>query len=480
MKVKLSLLAASALLAMGISGCGGGSDYTTTAVAPSVVGVAVDGYLSGATVCVDMDGNESTCEYTTTTTSTGGYTIPGTYAAGKIIISGGIDLDTNASFQGVLKAPAGSKVASPLTTLLADGMSATQITTILGLPAGTDLTKDFRAEGGFDAEVARAALQVQAIIGQITEAIAAQSSLSDAAIMSAVVAAIQANITTPAQLLDAAALTAVIEDAVAVDPAVTLTSGEVNTLSTAIDDTVTTLDTAVITETTIATVVQNVSDAVLLTVGAYIQGNSVTVGGQSSTFDQHGAFTPVTVSAATAATDMNVSLTLKNKDGITTTAQTIDLGILIDDVNSSRELKAIIKGATIALNDAGKIVVTVPATAKVYVQGTTSTGTTASAVVTNAVSDQLISDAAGNMTLNLSELISRVESKISSTSFANISEVGSYAVSFYIGGIAVGYDDSASGILVLNAPTETLSVTIDATLIPEMTGLKFSGNITVQ
>jgi len=68
MKMKTSLLAASAILAIGMTGCGTESSSTSTETA--IVAKALDGYLSGATVCIDTDGIESTCEKTVSTDAT--------------------------------------------------------------------------------------------------------------------------------------------------------------------------------------------------------------------------------------------------------------------------------------------------------------------------------------------------------------------------------------------------------------------------
>lgn len=80
-------------------------------------GKAIDGYLSGATVFADENGdgiwNEG--EAKAVTDAKGDFVLTG--AKGTIVASGGIDLSTGKEFKGVLKAPEGSAVVTPLTTL---------------------------------------------------------------------------------------------------------------------------------------------------------------------------------------------------------------------------------------------------------------------------------------------------------------------------------------------------------------------------
>ena len=145
MSFVLRLIPAAAAACLLVS-CGGGgagappgSGASTPAATPTS-GVAVDGYLQGATALCDSNGNGSadTGEVAVTTDARGRFT----FAAGctsVVVVSGGTNVDTGLPFKGVLKAPAGATVASPLTTLIAAGMTAAQVNAALGLPAATDL-----------------------------------------------------------------------------------------------------------------------------------------------------------------------------------------------------------------------------------------------------------------------------------------------------------------------------------------------------
>lgn len=80
-------------------------------------GKAIDGYLKGATVFADTNGNGvwDKGEAKTITDDNGDFKL--TNARGAIVASGGIDLTSNLPFNGILKAPAGSTVVTPLTTV---------------------------------------------------------------------------------------------------------------------------------------------------------------------------------------------------------------------------------------------------------------------------------------------------------------------------------------------------------------------------
>jgi hypothetical protein len=82
-----------------------------------VIGKIVDGYLSGATVFADANGDGiwNPGEATTITDTKGNFIFNN--AKGALIASGGIDLSTGQAFKGVLKAPEGSTMVNPLTSL---------------------------------------------------------------------------------------------------------------------------------------------------------------------------------------------------------------------------------------------------------------------------------------------------------------------------------------------------------------------------
>lgn len=155
----LAPLAAAVLVAC--SGGGGGSGSSTSA-SSMLNGVAIDGYLQGATVFLDRNGNGTldSDEPSTVTDSSGRYSLNtsglGSALTGvKVLVSGGVDTDTGYAFAGRLSARVedaqSGQVVTPLTTLVdamvEQGLAAdaalarTQIATVLGLSA-SDLTLD--------------------------------------------------------------------------------------------------------------------------------------------------------------------------------------------------------------------------------------------------------------------------------------------------------------------------------------------------
>lgn len=133
---KLSPIAVAILL----GACGGSSSDSPTAVPATASGKAVDGYLSGATVTCDANANgvADTGEVSTTTSATGAYSLACDHG---LVLTGGTNIDTGLAFKGRLRAPSGSAVITPLTNLVALGLTPAKVAEVLGLAAGTDVTK---------------------------------------------------------------------------------------------------------------------------------------------------------------------------------------------------------------------------------------------------------------------------------------------------------------------------------------------------
>ncbi len=123
-------LAASVL----VSACGGG-DAGEPFASKASIGFAVDGYLKDASVKCDVSG------VVVKTDSTGFFRFPDGCDS-SVSLTGGTNVDTLLSFTGTLKAPAGSKMVTPLTTLQVGGMSQNRIIAALGLDTDTDLAND--------------------------------------------------------------------------------------------------------------------------------------------------------------------------------------------------------------------------------------------------------------------------------------------------------------------------------------------------
>lgn len=157
------ILSCSLALALAACGGGGGGGSSTTSAGPastSLSGTAVDGYLKGATVFLDVNGNGSidAGEPSALTDDAGRYVLDtsgvGASISGlRVIATGGIDTDTGYAFTGKLAARADSattgQLISPLTSLVdalvAQGMTAdaarARVAQVLGLSVA-DLASD--------------------------------------------------------------------------------------------------------------------------------------------------------------------------------------------------------------------------------------------------------------------------------------------------------------------------------------------------
>jgi len=137
--VCLKLVAATVLVAI-TAGCG--SPEATSLL----LGLAVNSYLKNADVLCDLNKNgvpDPGEAITKTADGTGGTTVgqfslPGG-CAGQIVITGGINVDTGVPFTGKMIAPAGSKVVTAATTLVAAGATESQAKDALGIATNVDL-----------------------------------------------------------------------------------------------------------------------------------------------------------------------------------------------------------------------------------------------------------------------------------------------------------------------------------------------------
>lgn len=115
-----------------------------------VSGVALDGYLVGSTVFADSNQNGvlDADEASDTTDSSGNFDLFG--ASGPLVLFGGTDIVTALPFEGILTAPAGSRVVSALSTLTvamqANGQSQADAEAALRSSFGLDPYYDFLNE----------------------------------------------------------------------------------------------------------------------------------------------------------------------------------------------------------------------------------------------------------------------------------------------------------------------------------------------
>ncbi len=174
MQFKLRHISAAAA-AMLLAACGGGGGGESVAAGTPYSGKAVDGYLSFAKVVCDSNDNgvADTGEPVTYTDVKGNFVFTAGCTHG-LIAAGGSSIDTGLPFVGQMRAPAGATVITPLTTLVAAGMTQDEVNKALSLPQGTNLlTTDPAAttSGGalVNAELLKKTLVVQQVLQKTTE-----------------------------------------------------------------------------------------------------------------------------------------------------------------------------------------------------------------------------------------------------------------------------------------------------------------------
>ena len=145
-----------------------------------VNGVAIDGYVAGATVWADINGNGvQDAGETTVTDNLGNFSLPGVPSGVSVnVLAGGRDVLTGAIIQTDMTAnvsSSGELVVSPFTTLLAAGADETALKLALGIPADTDLSTydPIAALTGDDPAAAAIAEQILVAAQQVMTALQA-------------------------------------------------------------------------------------------------------------------------------------------------------------------------------------------------------------------------------------------------------------------------------------------------------------------
>ncbi|WP_318466736.1 hypothetical protein [Photobacterium leiognathi] len=127
MQFKLSLVAASLLTTLTLTGCNDDSSSTTTAPETKAI-TAIDGYLVSAKVSVDTNNDNQCDKELGKTIANGKFNLPKQYESNKLCVDA-IAKETQDEDRGLvvkpfsLHAPAGSDVVTPLTNLVAQSMA---------------------------------------------------------------------------------------------------------------------------------------------------------------------------------------------------------------------------------------------------------------------------------------------------------------------------------------------------------------------
>lgn len=228
MKIRLTTMGLSLLAAATLVACGGGGGSDSGGTSTSFTGTVIDGYIEGATVCLDLNSNQ-TCDATEPSAlskADGSYSldISGLSAAqvaaahlltnvpdsAKDADDGGKTLKEAGKAAFNLMAPASafvtgstisSAVISPLTTLLSHDMLAngrsladakTATINRMGLASGTDLSQNFVAKK--DDNLITQARVVAAAIGEVKKQALAVSGTSNQDALMAALGYLQQNV----------------------------------------------------------------------------------------------------------------------------------------------------------------------------------------------------------------------------------------------------------------------------------------------
>ncbi|MFH0710710.1 MAG: Ig-like domain-containing protein [Pseudomonadota bacterium] len=135
----------------GVNAIQDASGNDAVAIASLSSGAVADGYVRGAQIWIDTN-HDGVQDYNTglTTDESGNFFLPPGTPSGSIVAIGGVNIDTGVENTMPLRAPEGSTVINPLTTLVQAIIQAnpstsiadasTSVVTALGLTAGTNLT----------------------------------------------------------------------------------------------------------------------------------------------------------------------------------------------------------------------------------------------------------------------------------------------------------------------------------------------------
>jgi hypothetical protein len=154
----------AAFLGLLLASCGGGGGGAGGLTVVPTNGIAVDGYLVGSEVVCDADGNgfASATNVKVSTTAGGKYT----FSQGcnhAVAVRGGKSEDTQANFVGLLRAPKGATVVSPLTSLIVAGVAQDRLNAALGLPSNTNLSTTDPMLAGPNTEPVNPALKTRTL-----------------------------------------------------------------------------------------------------------------------------------------------------------------------------------------------------------------------------------------------------------------------------------------------------------------------------
>jgi hypothetical protein len=491
-KTKFSLL--SVAVAVALAACGGGGSSSTASPSPSPAspsaGKVVDGYLSGATVFCDTNKNGvlDTGEAKTTTDTSGNFTFsPGCEAT--LVALGGTDATTKHAFKGTLKAPAGSAVTTPLTSLIADtGMTGAQLVKALGLDADTDTTKLDPADGQHQS-LRKKTLAVQQIVQRLANTFANRLGSTDtAAVYSKVGAALakslpaspNAPLISATGTVDISVVKAAATEALAAlkaDPkyaSITFSAAELAACAEEIGAEAERFSTA--SDADLDDLAKNLQDpaAAPIDTGATtkflaLQNNALKINGSAVTYASLAAGATITT-----PTTLGLDFQVIGSPVIDTVAK---LALeLVEVGGESRVLQLMIDKVNIK-NVNGQLSIAPDATAKVYVYGHTGSGIDIN-ITLNDLAFKPITVINNSLTLNYKAMVDKVLLSVDNTTkttaqkFTSIT--GQFKIKVAIDGLRVRNSDGVSAL-----PATAIRIT-GSSPAQSVVGVGVSGTLIIQ
>lgn len=489
-------LAAAVAVIVGLAGCGGGGNGGTTPVTPTPVpaaGKMVDGPIMGATVVcesVTVNGKADTGEATTKTDATGNYKFdncnsPVAGFSGDNVVDASATPPVTYPFTGLLKAPAGSTVVTPLTTLVADtGLEPKALAKLLGLDESIDITKTDPTDPK-NFEVLKKTQAVQQLIEELAESIkagAADPSKVDATQLFAQVAT-----TLAATLKEAATSNKVFITADGLDTSV-LTKLADNVKKDVADKVGSTVDvTATINSVKVEAKkfldAKNASD--LTNVAKEQQNPNKPVAGSS-----YFTLTDNSIEFVESLSNrVQVSLTDFNGTGAvvnalnkfafsvgltgTPTVTTSAVAFELSEVGGKRALQIMLDKVKLALDANGKLSATVADDAKLYLYGSSVAGVEVNATLPNVAFKNAINIVDNKLTLDYSAIVAKVLADTTVTKNDNVTYWENIHGTFHLAAAISNFDLRTSDKKVLNQTVNIKNTSVG------VSGAGFSGKLTV-
>ena len=354
---------AFSVLLLPLAACGGGDSSSST------TGYVIDGYIKNAFLFRDEDGDGvfDAGEASAYTNDAGQYTLGGSSTASIVVDPSqdpegrtAVDLDKpNEAFTSVLKAPAGSTMVTPLTTVVQEIVATgetleaaqTAVKTALGITGDVDVTT-LDPIASDNTEVYKAGVQVAGLMSAAGGG-AAGAEVSKA-LATAVKTAADANSTV--NLTDAGAVKAIVEVAQSANP----------TAMAGIDaDTVSSESAS---QAAVVAAATSIDDVAAVQSASFVVSESGGVVSFSGTAT--GAIT-MTLNASGGATFSRAGADGKNGDTSSASIVTID-SIASKTIAGSIELNVVVSDAATAGDD--EFVIDAPSATSIKVSGSTGAG----------------------------------------------------------------------------------------------------------